>query len=158
MVIKHVSHNPLQFLALRDQTPVTRTLIGLYNITGGGCIPSSCTPARECFSDESGLFWHADMLSIPIGKALMKNRQPMKLKGFAAVHNAFLFGLSLYMCLECIQQVRPYTPSFNILTYAVCIAFFPRSPFLFRWWNWRAHDIRRVVAPCNEFRGSQSMK
>ena len=58
-----------------------------------------------------GAFGCADMLSIPIGKAIMKNREPMKLKRFAAVHNAFLFGLSLYMCLECIQQVRHISQS-----------------------------------------------
>ena len=48
----------------------------------------------------------ADVLSLPLGMALMRNRPPMKLKRFAAVHNAFLFSLSLYMSVECIRQVR----------------------------------------------------
>lgn len=62
------------------------------------------------------------MLSIPIGKAIMKNRQPMKLRGFAAVHNAFLFGLSLYMCLECIQQVGPKALWFDTLKHEVHVS------------------------------------
>ena len=46
----------------------------------------------------------ADVLSLPLGKAIMRNRPPMKLKRFAALHNAFLFSLSLYMSVECVRQ------------------------------------------------------
>lgn len=67
--------------------------------------------ARKCMYTSTGVMHDranrelsADMMAIPIGKAVMRNRQPMKLRSFAAAHNAFLFGLSLYMCLECLQQ------------------------------------------------------
>ncbi len=46
----------------------------------------------------------ADVLSLPVGMAFMRKRQPLKLKRFAALHNAFLFSLSLYMSVECIRQ------------------------------------------------------
>ena len=46
----------------------------------------------------------ADVLSLPVGMAFMRMRQPLKLKRFAALHNAFLFSLSLYMSVECIRQ------------------------------------------------------
>ena len=36
--------------------------------------------------------------------AFMRNRRPLKLKCFAALHNAFLFSLSLYMSIECVRQ------------------------------------------------------
>ena len=47
---------------------------------------------------------HADVLCIPIGNALMRNRPPFKLRRFSVLHNAVLFSLSLYMCIECIRQ------------------------------------------------------
>ena len=46
----------------------------------------------------------ADVLGIPIGNALMRNRQPLKLRRFSMLHNAVLFSLSLYMCVECLRQ------------------------------------------------------
>ena len=49
-------------------------------------------------------FGLADVLSLPLGMAFMRKRQPLKLKRFAALHNAFLFSLSLYMSVECIRQ------------------------------------------------------
>jgi GNS1/SUR4 family len=47
---------------------------------------------------------HADVLCIPIGNTLMRNRQPFRLRRFSVVHNAVLFSLSLYMCIKCIRQ------------------------------------------------------
>ena len=46
----------------------------------------------------------ADVLSLPFSMAFMRKRQPLKLKRFAALHNAFLFSLSLYMSVECLRQ------------------------------------------------------
>ena len=34
----------------------------------------------------------------------MRNREPMKVKGFALLHNFILFALSLYMAVECWRQ------------------------------------------------------
>ncbi|KAK9838521.1 hypothetical protein WJX81_004941 [Elliptochloris bilobata] len=44
------------------------------------------------------------LLSIPVGQQLMRGRQPFKLRRFAAVHNAILFSLSLYMTIEVARQ------------------------------------------------------
>jgi hypothetical protein len=42
-----------------------------------------------------------------LGTFLMKRRAaPFQLKGFSLFHNAFLFALSLYMCIECIAAAR----------------------------------------------------
>ena len=46
----------------------------------------------------------ADLCSIPIGQRLMRERLPFKLRRFAAVHNAVLFSLSLYMTVEVARQ------------------------------------------------------
>ena len=43
-------------------------------------------------------------MCIPTGNALMRNRQPFRLRRFSVLHNAVLFSLSLYMCVECIRQ------------------------------------------------------
>jgi hypothetical protein len=43
----------------------------------------------------------ADIFGIPLGTYLMRSREPMKIKGFAALHNLILFALSLYMAVEC---------------------------------------------------------
>ena len=59
----------------------------------------------------SQLLSRVDILSLPLGMAFMRNRRPMKLKRFAAAHNAFLFSLSLYMSVECIRQASDEAPS-----------------------------------------------
>jgi len=46
----------------------------------------------------------AYVISVPIGKAIMKNRQRMELKTFSMFHNTFLILLSGYMCFECVRQ------------------------------------------------------
>jgi len=46
----------------------------------------------------------AYLISIPIGRAIMKNRKPLELKTFSLLHNGFLILLSLYMCVETIRQ------------------------------------------------------
>jgi len=34
----------------------------------------------------------------------MRNREPLKVKRFAMLHNLILFSLSLYMAVECVRQ------------------------------------------------------
>ncbi|GMH41441.1 hypothetical protein BSKO_09351 [Bryopsis sp. KO-2023] len=46
----------------------------------------------------------AYLLGIPLLMRFMKHREPMKIKRFAALHNAILFSLSLYMCVETVRQ------------------------------------------------------
>ncbi len=47
----------------------------------------------------------ADVVAIPLGQRLMRDRPPFKLKAFAVLHNLVLFSLSLYMSLETLKQV-----------------------------------------------------
>ena len=47
----------------------------------------------------------ADVIGIPIGKRLMRHREPFNMKTPTAVHSVILFMLSLYMTLECAKQV-----------------------------------------------------
>lgn len=47
----------------------------------------------------------ADILGIPLGQWIMKDREAFQIKTLATLHNAILFFLSLYMSVECIQQV-----------------------------------------------------
>ena len=65
---------------------------------------SSCMHCAQRMTLSTTCSFHADVLCIPIGNALMRNRQPFKLRRFSVVHNAVLFSLSLYMCIECIRQ------------------------------------------------------
>eukprot|EP00892_Ulva_mutabilis_P004697 jgi/Ulvmu1/259/UM001_0263.1 len=44
------------------------------------------------------------VFGIPAGIWVMKDRQPLKVKRFAMLHNLFLFLLSLYMAIECVRQ------------------------------------------------------
>eukprot|EP00873_Tetraselmis_striata_P045264 jgi/Tetstr1/465528/TSEL_010197.t1 len=44
------------------------------------------------------------LLGIPVLTRVMRDREPMQLKGVAAVHNAILFFLSLYMVTETLHQ------------------------------------------------------
>ncbi|KAK9820370.1 hypothetical protein WJX72_009566 [[Myrmecia] bisecta] len=44
------------------------------------------------------------ILGIPVGHRIMRDREPLKLRRFATLHNAFLFALSLYMTVECVTQ------------------------------------------------------
>lgn len=45
------------------------------------------------------------LLSIPVGKWFMRDREPVNVRSFATVHNAFLAGLSLYMVVETLLAV-----------------------------------------------------
>ena len=47
----------------------------------------------------------ADVIGIPIGKRLMRDREPFNMKTPTALHSVILFMLSLYMTLECAKQV-----------------------------------------------------
>ena len=67
----------------------------------------------------------------------MRDRQPMKIKGFALLHNFILFALSLYMAIECWRQSvanfgRPEPagerPSGAVGFRLFCNANDPRSP------------------------------
>ena len=49
----------------------------------------------------------ADLGVIPLLMWIMKDREPMKLKTVASIHNAILFFLSLYMVTETLYQVTP---------------------------------------------------
>jgi len=44
------------------------------------------------------------LLSVFIGKAIMKNRDRLEMKLFSTLHNVFLILLSSYMCLEILRQ------------------------------------------------------
>jgi len=44
------------------------------------------------------------LISLPIGRAIMKDRKRLELKGFSMLHNSFLILLSLYMCVESLRQ------------------------------------------------------
>lgn len=46
----------------------------------------------------------AYLISVPIGRAIMKNRKKFELKTFSAFHNTFLIILSSYMCFESLRQ------------------------------------------------------
>jgi len=46
----------------------------------------------------------AYLVSIPLGRAFMKNRDPFTLKYFSLLHNGFLVSLSAYMCVETLRQ------------------------------------------------------
>jgi len=46
----------------------------------------------------------AYLLGIPLLMRMMRDREPFQLKGVAAVHNAVLFFLSLYMAVETLRQ------------------------------------------------------
>jgi len=46
----------------------------------------------------------AYIISVPLGRAIMKNREPFSLKGFSLLHNGFLVMLSAYMCIETLRQ------------------------------------------------------
>jgi elongation of very long chain fatty acids protein 4 len=46
----------------------------------------------------------AYLISLPVGRAIMKNRKRLELKGFSMLHNSFLIVLSLYMCVESLRQ------------------------------------------------------
>lgn len=46
----------------------------------------------------------ADVFGIPLGIWVMRNREPLKVKRFAMLHNLLLFSLSLYMAVECVRQ------------------------------------------------------
>jgi hypothetical protein len=45
------------------------------------------------------------LLSVPLGMAIMRNREALKLKTLTALHNVLLFALSFYMCVETFRQV-----------------------------------------------------
>ena len=47
----------------------------------------------------------AYLVSIALGNLVMRRRKAFRLKYFTAIHNAVLFSLSLYMCLETLRQV-----------------------------------------------------
>lgn len=47
----------------------------------------------------------ADLVAIPVGQRVMKDRPPLKIRRLAALHNANLFLLSLYMSIETYRQV-----------------------------------------------------
>ncbi len=56
--------------------------------------------------------------------AFMRNRRPMRLKRFAAAHNALLFSLSLYMSVECIRQASAMAQVlFRAIIYAAVAAY-----------------------------------
>jgi len=55
----------------------------------------------------------AYLLSIVIGRAIMKNREPFKLRTFSVVHNTFLVLLSTYMCTESLRQA--YLSNFRVI-------------------------------------------
>eukprot|EP00232_Nephroselmis_pyriformis_P017815 CAMPEP_0182884650 /NCGR_PEP_ID=MMETSP0034_2-20130328/19129_1 /TAXON_ID=156128 /ORGANISM="Nephroselmis pyriformis, Strain CCMP717" /LENGTH=274 /DNA_ID=CAMNT_0025017865 /DNA_START=8 /DNA_END=829 /DNA_ORIENTATION=- len=64
----------------------------------------------------------AYLLMIPVGTFLMKNREPMKIKYPAMLHNLFLFVLSAYMVAECVRACyhnfgwgKKFTPWCNAL-------------------------------------------
>lgn len=65
---------------------------------------SSCMHCAPRMTLSRTCFLRADIVCIPIGNALMRNRQPFRLRRFSVLHNAVLFSLSLYMCIECIRQ------------------------------------------------------
>jgi len=46
----------------------------------------------------------AYVISVPVGRAFMKNRDAFSLKGFSLLHNGFLVLLSAYMCGETLRQ------------------------------------------------------
>jgi len=46
----------------------------------------------------------AYVISVPIGKAVMKNKKKFELKTFSMLHNTFLIILSSYMCIEVIRN------------------------------------------------------
>ncbi len=46
----------------------------------------------------------AYLISLPIGRYIMKDRKRLELKGFSMLHNFFLIVLSLYMCVESLRQ------------------------------------------------------
>lgn len=82
-----------------------RLLAGLQRL-------SADSPIQQCRTAYSLLltvltFVTADLCSIPIGQRLMRERPPFKLRRFAAVHNAVLFSLSLYMTVEVARQASP---------------------------------------------------
>ena len=67
-------------------------------------IPSS-GGMRLCMPLNSTVSNPADVGAIPLLMWIMKDREPMKLKTVASVHNAILFFLSLYMVTETLYQV-----------------------------------------------------
>jgi len=57
------------------------------------------------------------ILSVVVGKSIMKNRKPLSLKAFSLMHNAFLTLLSLYMSVEAARQA--YLSNFSLFGNAV---------------------------------------
>lgn len=52
-----------------------------------------------------GALCDIDLVGIPVLMRIMRDREPMQVKGIAALHNAILFFLSLYMVTETLYQV-----------------------------------------------------
>ena len=47
----------------------------------------------------------ADVLGVPLGQWLMRNRKPYSMKTVSVLHNIFMFVLSLWMTYETLTQV-----------------------------------------------------
>ena len=48
----------------------------------------------------------ADVLGVPLGQWLMRNRKPFSMKPLSVAHNIIMFTLSLWMTYETLAQVQ----------------------------------------------------